>query len=237
MTPHIRTIATMSDAPDASISSADSLRYWNSINATVDGMLGGYPQISRIDLQGSANFLAKLRKEHPPKSGHDRLYRAIDCGAGIGRITAGFLSDVCEVIDILEPVEKFAQEAKKVKMKGEGVVGDTYITGLENWVPEHHYDLIWNQWCLGHLNDKQSVSYLIRCKDAVTIEGWIIIKENMSTDPSGEDVFDETDSSVTRTHDKFLQLFKEADIRLVKTEIQKGFPKSLYPVRFYALRP
>ena len=233
---HRRALTTMPDAPDASISSADSLKYWNSINATVDGMLGGYPQISRIDLQGSANFFTKLRKEHPVKPGHEILHRAIDCGAGIGRITAGLLSNICEVIDILEPIEKFAQEARKMEVKGKGVVGDTYVASLENWVPEHRYDLIWNQWCLGHLNDKQLVSYLIRCKDAITIEGWIVIKENMSTDTFGKDIFDEIDSSVTRTHEKFLQLFKEADIRLVKTEIQKGFPKSLYPVRFYALR-
>lgn len=200
-------------------------------------MLGGFPEISRTDLKGSANFFAKLRREqHPSQSGDGLLHRGVDCGAGIGRITAGFLCTVCKVVDVVEPVEKFAQEVKGQKMVGSGSVGNIYVSGLEDWVPEAQYDLIWNQWCLGHLTDKQLVAYLERCKKAVTIDGWIIIKENMSTNVDGEDIFDQEDSSVTRTDQKFRQLCKEADMRLIKTEVQRGFPKGLYPVRYYALK-
>lgn len=67
--------------------------------------------------------------------------------------------------------------------------------------------------------------------------GWIIIKENLSTDREGRDVFDERDSSVTRTDSKWRGLFGEAGVRLVKTDLQRGFPRELLPVRFYALRP
>ena len=204
---------------------------------TVDGMLGGYPQISQVDLKGSANFFAKLRREQPSLSAEGTLQRGVDCGAGIGRISAGFLSTVCEVIDVVEPVEKFAQEAKGQKMVGNGSVGNVYVCGLEDWIPEARYDIIWNQWCLGHLTDKQLVAYLGRCKRALTMDGWIVVKENMGTNANGEDMFDQQDSSVTRTDQKFRQLFKEADMRLVKTEVQRGFPKGLYPVRFYALKP
>lgn len=87
------------------------------------------------------------------------------------------------------------------------------------------------------MTDKQLVTYLEKCKKAVTNDGWIVVKENMSTNVDGEDVFDETDSSVTRTNEKFQQLFKEAGMRCCKTELQKGFPQGLYPVRFYALKP
>jgi len=226
----------MASAPDANISSSTSLKYWNSISTTVDGMLGGYPEISRTDLKGSANFLAKLRREHP-SSAQGSLRRGVDCGAGIGRVTAFFLSTVCEVIDVVEPVEKFANEAKGAKMAGKGVVGNVYVTGLESWGPEERYDVIWNQWCLGHLTDKQLVDYLQRCKKAVTADGWIIVKENMSTNANGEDVFDDLDSSVTRSNEKFKVLFKEAGVRCMKTEPQRGFPKGLYPVHFYALKP
>ena len=224
-------------APDTKISTSDSLKYWNSVPTTVNGMLGGYPQISRVDLKGSANFLAKLRSEQPSLSTEGTLQRGVDCGAGIGRISAGFLSTVCEVIDVVEPVEKFAQEAKGQKMVGNGSVGNVYVIGLEDWLPEARYDIIWNQWCLGHLTDKQLVAYLGRCKRALTMGGWIIVKENMGTNANGEDTFDQEDSSVTRTDQKFRQLFKEADMRLIKTEVQRGFPKGLYPVRFYALKP
>jgi len=72
--------------------------------------------------------------------------------------------------------------------------------GLEEWSPDWNenlrYDLIWNQWCLGHLTDAQLVAYLKKCAKVVREEGWIIVKENLST--SGQDDFDEVDSSVTR---------------------------------------
>lgn len=67
--------------------------------------------------------------------------------------------------------------------------------------------------------------------------GWIIVKENMSTDADGKDIFDEVDSSVTRTDKKFRALFEESGLVIAKTELQNGFPKKLYPVRLYALRP
>lgn len=67
-------------------------------------MLGGYPQISRTDLRGSASFYAKLLRQHPRVKATSSI-TGVDCGAGIGRVTAGFLSTVCDIIDIVEPVE------------------------------------------------------------------------------------------------------------------------------------
>lgn len=222
--------------PDARIDHTAALTYWNSISPNVDGMLGGYPQISRIDLRGSANFLAKLRRQHPETS--PGPLRGVDCGAGIGRVTAGFLSKVCEVVDVVEPVEKFAREVVGAEMMGKGRVGEVFVVGLEEWRPAAKtYGLVWNQWCLGHLTDRQMVGYLERCREAVVPTGWIVVKENMSTDRDGADIFDEMDSSVTRTDGKFQQLFRQARLKVVKTELQTGFPKGLYPVRTYALRP
>ena len=139
---------------------------------------------------------------------------------------------------MVEPVEKFARGIPRAEMAGKGRVGDVYITGLESWKPEggKKYDLIWNQWCLGHLTDSQLVEYLKRCAEAVTEGGWIVVKENMSTNSEGEDVFDEVDSSVTRTDGKFRALFERAGVRVWRSEVQGGFPRGIYPVRFYALR-
>ncbi|MCJ1247415.1 Alpha N-terminal protein methyltransferase 1 [Trapelia coarctata] len=223
--------------PDSHISHSETLAYWNNTPATVNGMLGGYPHVSRIDLRGSATFLAKLRKGISNVAPNSPLKRGVDCGAGIGRVTAGFLSKVCAVIDIVEPVGKFGQEARVAEMSGEGAVGEVHVTGLEGWVPVERYDLIWNQWCLGHLTDTQLVEYFKRCKCVVENGGWIVVKENMSTNPLGEDLFDELDSSVTRTDMKFRRLFEESGLEVVRSELQTGFPKELYPVRFYALQP
>lgn len=64
-----------------------------------------------------------------------------------------------------------------------------------------------------------------------------MVKENISTNVEGKDIFDEQDSSVTRTDENWRKIFKEANLELLKTELQTGFPKKLLPVRFYALRP
>ena len=117
--------------------------------------------------------------------------------------------------------------------------GKVWEVGLEDWVPDadRRYQVIWNQWCLGQLTDGQLVAYLERAKGWITAGGWIIVKENLSNHPTGLDIFDETDSSVTRTKDKFEDIFAKAGLKVVKTELQRGFPKELYPVRIWGLQP
>lgn len=229
------TTAMTTPPPDSHINPTAALAYWSSTAPTVDGVLGGYPQVSRIDLQGSANFLARLRlksKHHPPGP---KLRRAADCGAGIGRITTGFLAKVAETVDVIEPVREFTD----VLERGKGGVGEIVNLGLEDWEPEPEtqYDLIWNQWCVGQLPDAALVSYLRRLPKALAQGGWIVVKENLSNHHLGEDVYDETDSSVTRTDEKFRKLFREAGMKIVASEIQRGMPKELYEVRSYALQP
>lgn len=233
-------------APDASISQAAAMKYWNSVNPTVNGMLGGYPQISRIDLQGSNNFMAKLRRKQTLPSGVAKskpalLSRAVDCGAGIGRITAGFLVNIAEKVDIVEPVVKFTDEISSgtsfAQWRDQGKIGEIYNIGLEDWTPSQCYSLVWNQWCVGQLTDTQLCLYLQRCAAMLETGGWIVVKENLSTSVSDEDIFDDVDSSVTRSDVNFRTIFEAAGLRIVATEIQKGFPKDLYPVRIYALQP
>lgn len=247
-------------APDALIDHAASISYWNSVSADNTGMLGGFPQTSRIDLQGSSNFLAKLRRAAAAKSASStsatpssstsakeappRLARAADCGAGVGRVTNGFLLNVADVVDIVEPVAKFTDALATqgtVAGEGKGKVGDIVNLGLQDWRPASGaYDLIWNQWCLGHLTDAQLVEYLERCKDGLVADtpaAWIVVKENLSTDAWNKDIYDEVDSSVTRSDVKFRELFAKAGLRIVADELQRGFPRDLFPVRMYALKP
>ena len=44
-------------------------------------------------------------------------------------------------------------------------------------------------------------------------------------------------NEILRTEEKFKDIFKEAGLRIVRTELQKGFPKELYAVRIWALQP
>lgn len=75
----------MSDPEDTS--PADALidrdagrKYWNNVSADVNGMLGGIPSVSKVDLQGSRNFLAKLGIG--TKAGQRVVDSALEGGAG-----------------------------------------------------------------------------------------------------------------------------------------------------------
>ncbi|KAI2469247.1 alpha-N-methyltransferase NTM1 [Annulohypoxylon bovei var. microspora] len=225
-----------SAAPDSLISADDGRRYWAGIDADVNGMLGGYPGVSRIDLRTSGSFLAKLGLGRT--KGQKNVKRAMEGGAGIGRITQGLLLEVAETVDVVEPIAKFT-----TALEGQPGVGRIYNVGLEEWRPEEGatYDLIWNQWCVGHLTDSQLAAYLRRCGAVLSVDddgktkGVIVVKENLST--YGRDLFDDLDSSVTRLDETFREIFEEAGLNVVRTEIQHGFPDDLYPVRMYALRP
>ncbi|KAK6432862.1 hypothetical protein LTR95_010964 [Oleoguttula sp. CCFEE 5521] len=239
--PHTNDDALGTTAPDSQISVPQALAYWSSISPTVSGVLGGFPQVSRIDLQGSRNFLAKLRRSSPqpsPSSSKTKLARALDCGAGIGRVTTGFLSKVAETVDIVEPVKVLTDQLTP----GSNGVGQIINLGLEDFPPATAvedvgpYDLIWNQWCVGQLPDSQFIAYLRRLPALLSPGGWIVVKENLSNHYLGEDVYDEVDSSVTRTDGKFRKLFEEAGLSVVASEVQRGMPKDLFPVRTYALQ-
>lgn len=227
---------------DSKINHEASIKYWSSLpstNSNMLGMLGTYPWYTRIELQGSKNFLTKVRRVLPGLPSNGKFSLGVDCGAGVGRVTEGFLSHVCDVVDAVEPVPKFTDALLNSKLKQGGVVGDIYTVGLENWVPEKKYDLIWTQWCVGHLTDAQLIEYFVRCRTSLSENGLVVLKENLSTDPKGQDMYDDEDSSVTRTDEKFKKIFEAAGMDLIKSEIQTGFPKQykLLPVKSYALRP
>lgn len=88
-----------------------SEQYWKDCPSTIDSMLGGFSTITKIDLKGSEWFYHKLNKRKdgtPPNNG-----RALDVGAGIGRVSKGFLSHFFQRVDMLEQNEQFLIEAKK----------------------------------------------------------------------------------------------------------------------------
>lgn len=223
------------DPPDSHINYDDAIQYWSGVPATVNGVLGGFGEtnLPATDVKGSRAFLKKLDLQFP--EGH--VFYGLDIGAGIGRVTRDFLSKVCDKVDLVEPVAPFVQEAHRVlaDLKQAGKVVDIFQIGMQDFLPQPgRYSLIWCQWCLGHLADKALVEFFKRCKEGLEAGGVIVVKENNTM---FEDDFDDTDSSVTRTDDKFRALFAESGLELFSTQLQHGLPKKLYPVRMYALRP
>ncbi|KAJ8131795.1 hypothetical protein O1611_g1831 [Lasiodiplodia mahajangana] len=217
--------------PDASARQQIALRYWQNGSADIDGMLGGIPSLnghshySRIDLQGSRSFLAKLGIG--AKNGRHLVADILEGGAGIG-----------EAVDVIEPVSKFTDQ-----LQGKKGVRNIFNVGLEDWEPTGtvQYDLIWLQGCVCHLTDEQLIRHLKQCKTALKKDnGLIIIKENIA--PHGADIFDPVDSTIMRQDGKFRDIFKVTGLRVVKKEVQKGFQtnktaQQLFPVYMYALRP
>lgn len=188
--------------PEARVNNADAKRYWEAISADDDGMLGGFAFVSRADLRGSRTFLAKLGIGSKP--GLRRVARALEGGAGIGRITEGMLLDIADEVDVIEPVAKFTEA-----LAGKPGVRRIFNVGLEGWSPDADstdgglgaglpvYGLVWTQWCTGYLNDDQFVEYLRRCRTVLEPgTGVVVIKENLTN--TGIDDFDTQDSSVTR---------------------------------------
>lgn len=71
------------------------------------------------------------------------------------------------------------------------------------------------------------MAFLRRCAAGLVGGGVIVLKENVA---EGEGVHDEVDSSVTRTRDEFLAVFKEVGQQVVLEQRQSSFPQELYPV-------
>lgn len=68
------------DLPSGSMFTMANVLLGADVDADVNGMLGGFPYISRIDLQGSRNFLAKLGIG--TKQGLQTVGAALEGGAG-----------------------------------------------------------------------------------------------------------------------------------------------------------
>ncbi|GJE87164.1 AdoMet dependent proline di-methyltransferase-domain-containing protein [Phanerochaete sordida] len=273
----------------------DGIEYWNTQPASYDGVLGGFGNgsLPRVDALGSRQFLMHLRPDlctvpsavrplslGPPSSAHRT--RAVDVGAGVGRVTADVLLHLVHDVVLLEPVEGFIAEAHRrgqasadgtlvedgVRSRWKGVADGsrsvTLVQGtLQAFDPcsplrgtklvgrvgyttaqddlESKFDVVWCQWCLGHLSDADLIAFFKRCKQALrdAKESLIVVKENLCSDDadgSARTVFDEDDSSLTRSDMAWKAAFATAGLTLVYEQVQRGFPEGLYEVKMYALR-
>lgn len=73
------------------------------------------------------------------------------------------------------------------------------------------------------------VSFLQRCiKGLNPKDGLIVIKDNVS---SSHNIFDAEDSSVVRCTESLQEIFRRARLKVIKVEVQKDFPSSIYTVK------
>ncbi|KAJ3205265.1 hypothetical protein HDU67_008934 [Dinochytrium kinnereticum] len=204
-------------------------------------MLGGFGALTDIDCKSSIAFLKPYVVKSPMSGMANYILSdgvACDCGAGIGRVSKHFLLKLIKCVDLVEQNHLFLEEAKNSYMGDEEMrsrVLKFLPIGLQDFNPEKgRYEIIWCQWVLGHLTDRDFVSFFRRCSEGIAEHGFIGVKENMS---QREIEVDTTDSSVTRTEEHLKNLFSEAGLEIVKEELQLGFPKGLYKVKMFLLRP
>ncbi len=228
-----------------------------------------------------------------------RRTRALDVGAGIGRVTYSVLLHLIQDVVLVEPVDHYVREAlmrstASVHTMGElkgiedrtksvtivkgtlqafdprrpveeltecEILGRAGYTPIEEKPDGSGYDVVWCQWCLGHLSDEELVQFLKRSKEALRtttegtgdFEGIIVVKENLCHEKvpgEANTVFDSQDSSLTRSvkEDFFFllailtsasrrsdhawkQCFEAAGLRILKEEVQLGLPEGLYAVK------
>lgn len=138
----------------------EGAEYWSKIEPTVNGMLGGLGHLNSKDVKDSDKFLRGILKDRPNLG----TSYALDCGAGIGRITKNLLTRFFDKIDLVDQDPKFVEEARKTLGDNEKV-GQFFCSGLQQFTPEvEKYDVIWIQWVLSHLTDEDLKQLLKRCR-------------------------------------------------------------------------
>mmetsp|Transcript_28719 Transcript_28719/g.82531 ORF Transcript_28719/g.82531 Transcript_28719/m.82531 type:complete len:311 (-) Transcript_28719:33-965(-) len=209
--------------------------YWNGQDASIDGVLGGFAETHGPDIRESKRFLELLRRSGDLAVGAGDG-SALDCGAGIGRVTAGLLRDQFGQVDLVEPNQRLLSKAVS-DMEGDVRVRNFTCCPLQKMqIADEDYDVIWAQWVLLYLPDDDLVAFFERCKRMLRSGGLICVKENVVNN-GGKFMVDREDNSISRTDEQYKAVFERAGLRLVHQMQQTCWPSHLVPVRMYALRP
>jgi protein N-terminal methyltransferase len=198
---------------------------WEAVPATLDGIMGGCPEASSLELASSKAFISKLPDM--------KFGRAIDCGAGIGRITKGLLSKMFHEVELVEQNATFIKAAREALQHRNNVVA-FHVRGLQDFVfTSKYYDVVWIQWVLEQLTDTDVVQFLKRASRGLHAGGYIVVKENCLAEASKREEY----HSVFRTDAQWRSLASDAGLKLIKTEADPNLSEQIYcPVRMYAFQ-
>ena len=206
--------------------------YWSEIPATVDGMLGGFSHLSDNDVSESRDTIIEFFEGPTARLSPDI---ALDCGAGIGRVSKRLLLQIFKQVELVEQNPLFLKKAKSYLKPYKDRVLAYYAMGLQDFYPEaDRYSIIWCQWVLAHLNDKDLLEFLERSKAALKQGGLVVVKENVVHERE-ERTFHADDSSETRSSKVFKEIFHRAGLHILKEDQQKNFPFGMLEVRTFVL--
>lgn len=208
-----------------------SKQYWEKQEKSDFGMLAGFVKVSAADIYESRDLIEKYQNKF--KLGNTR---AADCGSGIGRVAHLCLMDYFQSIDLIDPIPAFLDTAEK-KLKDFPI--RKFPVGIQDWEPDTQYDIFWCQWSIMYLTDVDCISFLRRCKQHLSPNGIIVIKDNISDQDlnAGKETcqFDLADHGISRAYKHYIQLFKDAGLNVLETVKQSNYPKNLLPLYFFVL--
>eukprot|EP00920_Eleutheroschizon_duboscqi_P027798 GHVT01068039.1.p1 GENE.GHVT01068039.1~~GHVT01068039.1.p1 ORF type:complete len:326 (+),score=60.14 GHVT01068039.1:654-1631(+) len=213
--------------------------YWARKEASINGVLDGFEAVHSVDLAASEKFMLEAKKKlaalAPPVL--MKFNYALDCGAGIGRVTKGFLLKLFDKVDLVEPIEKYVEVAKQTLPRDRVI--EFFKASLQDFTPpSKRYDCIWVQWCILYLTDSDLVAFLVRCRDSFAPNsGMVVVKENVVLDNTSGFQVDKEDNSIMRTDYHYRLLFSQAGFDVAFDMKQPNFPQNVYPVYMYCLVP
>jgi protein N-terminal methyltransferase len=143
-------------------------------NISLDGVLGGFGHLTPVDVRDSNAFLRELRSDFPGIC----FDSAVDCGAGVGRVTKNLLLQNCRTVTLVEqsprllaaardylgPIDEeksviYVQQGLQVSISIISPLLSKYSGSFQEFCPEENsYDLIWIQ----VLFQAQSFSFLLK---------------------------------------------------------------------------
>ncbi|KAL3932200.1 MAG: hypothetical protein SGPRY_000798 [Prymnesium sp.] len=171
-----------------------------------DGVLGGYGEIDERDATASLAFARSWNHTHDGYNGFARGSVALDCGAGIGRVSKRVLLHLCERVELVEVSQPLLAQAEKnlSDIPSHRLI---FTQGsLPTFSPsEEAYDIVWMQWVLGHLTDSDVIGLLSRCRRALKEGGVLVVKDNnappaMCIATKGRYILDEENAAVIRSY-------------------------------------
>ncbi|EFO89925.1 hypothetical protein CRE_07491 [Caenorhabditis remanei] len=205
--------------------------FWSRCTQDEDGMLGGIPSLHGPDVVGSTNFLKILKKNLIVT----KFDNALDCGAGIGRVTKHVLMNSFDSVDMVDLVDELVATSADYIGTDDGI-GEKFVEGLQTFEPPiQKYDVVWIQWVSGQLTDQDLTSFLQRCIKGLAPNGTIVIKESVSA--GGKTLYHDSDGCWTRPESLLLKIAQNAGLHVVHKTVQTGFPKGLFAVKMIALKP
>ena len=204
--------------------------HWEMAQATNDGVTSGIGPLHDVDISDSRRFLTAGEAPLWPVPMFRAGARALDIGAGIGRVSDALLLNLCGEVDLVDGSAAYLERARaslggeraSPPPAGRGRLGKLVCSELQNFVPLPAYDLVWIQWTTMYLTDDDLTRLLADCQRALAPGGLIVLKDNVIDEVKGSKgllegryMVDEEDASVSRTRSHLLDLVHEAGLSLV----------------------